>query len=83
MGRSHPPVKLPVVWCVTEFSGGVQCCVETREHSAARHCVEFHSSATEDVDHVTLWQGAILVNCVASKIGFQPLDPDTGAPLHE
>ena len=56
------------------FSGGVRCCVETREHSAARHCVEFHSSATE----VQFW-----INRVASYFVFQPLDPDTGAPLHE
>ena len=46
----------------------------TREHSAARHCVEFHSSATEDVDHEALIgvceQRAIWINCVASKLCF-------------
>ena len=64
---------------VTVFSGGVRCCVETREHSAARHCVEFHSSATEDADQgKQFW-----INRVASFVVFQSLDPDTGAPLHE
>ena len=65
--------------CATECIGGVQCCVETREHNAACHCVEFHSSATEDADQgMQFW-----INRVASFIVFQPLVPDTGALLHE
>ena len=64
---------------VTVFSGGVRRCVETQEHSAARHCVEFHSSATEDADQCMQFG----INRVASCFLFQPLDPDTDAPLHE
>ena len=73
---------------VTEFLGGVQCCVETREHSAARHCTEFplicHGGRRSRGVLVGVCdQSAIWINRVASKIVFQPLVPDTGAPLHE
>ena len=63
---------------VTEFSGGVRCCVETREHSAARHCAEFPSIYHEGrrprgcgwrlLIKVQFW-----INRVASNIVFQPL----------
>ena len=48
----------------------------------------FHPSTTKDVDHEALWLAFVIkvqfwINRVASNIVFQPLDPDTGAPLHE
>ena len=42
----------------------------------------------EDADHEALWLAFLIkvqfwINRVASFIVFQPMDPDTGAPLHE
>ena len=60
----------------------------TREHSAARHCVEFQlichgGRRSRGVLVDVCDQSAVWINRVASKIVFQPLEPDTGAPLHQ
>ena len=76
MVRSHPRSRMhlrhasPLL--VSQSFQEVFNVALTREHSAARHCVEFHSSATEDVDHEVLIgvcdQGVISINCVANKL---------------
>ena len=47
-------------WLVSQSFRRFSCCVETREHSAAHHCMSSLSTAKEDVDYEVFWLVSVI-----------------------